>query len=90
MSDQTFAEKARNCWPGVSDEALEDLLWSSTCFPFGTETQVMAQLRLSYTTSGGDIQKAIDDAHAEIEAAMNEYREMYPVDGDLMVDMSNG
>ena len=87
---ETFIEKVRAVWPGTSDEAIEDVLWSATCFPFGTEAQVMAQLRLSYATSGGDVKKAIDDAHAEIEAAMQEYRELYPVNPTQQVDLSNG
>ena len=90
MSDPTFAERARAICPGASDDDIEDLLWIATSFPFGTAQQVLSQLSLSYTTSGGDIQRAIDDAHAEIEAAMDEYREMYPVDATLQVDVTRG
>ena len=67
---------------------MDDILWSATSFPFGTEAQILAQLRLSYTQSGGDVQKAIDDAHDEIEAAMEEYRQMYPVHKDMHVDLT--
>lgn len=90
MNEPTFAEQARAICHGASDDAIEDLLWSATSFPFGTTQQVLSQLSLSYTTSGGDIQRAIDDAHAEIEAAMGEYREMHPVDPNKTVDLTNG
>lgn len=90
MNEPTFAEQARAIRHGASDDDIEDLLWSATSFPFGTPQQVLSQLRLSYTTSGGDIQRAIDDAHAEIESAMAEYREMYPVDSNKTVDLTNG
>ena len=90
MSDPTFAEQARAACPGASDDDIDDLLWSATCFPFGTTQQVLSQLSLSYATSGGDIQCAISDAHAEIEAAMDEYRAMYPVNEHIQVDLSNG
>lgn len=90
MSEETLADKVRAMWPGCSDEELDDVLWSTTTFPFGNETQVLAQLRLSYETSGGNIEKAISDAHAEIEEAMREYRELYPVDSNMKVDLSHG
>lgn len=90
MSELTFAEKVRKAWPGASDDELEDLLWSATSFPFGTEAQIMAQLNLSYTTTNGNIGQAIDDAHHEIETAMQEYRELYPVNPNQQVDLSNG
>lgn len=75
MTDPTFAERARATCPGASDEDIEDLLWSATYFPFGNAEQILAQLRLSYTTHNGDVAAAIQDAHMEIEAAMDEYRE---------------
>ena len=90
MNEPTFAEQARSICHGASDDAIEDLLWSATSFPFGTTQQVLSQLSLSYTTSGGDIQRAIDYAHAEIEAAMAEYREMYPADPMLCADVTHG
>jgi hypothetical protein len=83
MNDPTFVEQARAICHGASDDAIEDLLWSATCFPFGTTQQVLSQLSLSYTTSGGDIQRAIDDAMAE-------YREMYPADPMLCADVTHG
>ena len=75
MTDPTFVEQARATCPGASDEDIEDLLWSATCFPFGNAEQILTQLQLSYATHNGDVTAAIQDAHMEIEAAMDEYME---------------
>lgn len=78
-SDSTFAARVREMWPGASDNELDDVLWSATSFPFGTTQEVLSQLKLSHALSGGDVEKAIDNAHREIEDAMDEYRRLYPV-----------
>lgn len=41
---RNMIELVREHLPGVSDEEAGYILWNHTCFPFGTQEQVKAQL----------------------------------------------
>lgn len=67
-------------WPqAVTEDIVQDLLWNTTCFPFGSDERVIEQLKEYHDKSGGDIHKAemivIDEmnaAHAEYMKTLNE------------------
>lgn len=71
----TYSESVQHIWTGLNDEDARRLLWSVTCFPFGQWKTIEAQLREKYEQSGGDVERAIEIAHEETDAAMEALRE---------------
>lgn len=70
----THKEFIEDIWPGLTEEEAVRLLWNATCFPFGTREKAREQLCGKYEQSGGDIDKAIEIAHQETDAAMGGLR----------------
>lgn len=71
MKNVTWKELVRELWgQDTTDKEIETLLWSCTCFPFGTAEQVEMQLKEIKELSGRDINKAQKLVKAEVEKAL--------------------
>lgn len=57
--DASWIELARKYYPNASDSILSNILWSTTCFPFGTSEQVEKDL-IEISSQTDDPIKAIE------------------------------
>ena len=82
----TYFDRARQIWPGLSDEQAHRLLINVTCYPFGPDIWVWEQLQAAYESSGGDVELAIRQVHEELERDMLEYAQREGLISDLAYD----
>lgn len=82
----TYEEKVRSIWPGITEDEAGYLLMNVTCYPFGPDERVFEQLQEAYAMSGGDIEKAVEQAHEVTERGMRQYA----TDGECAVDLGEG
>jgi hypothetical protein len=61
-----WVELVQKHWPGIDQEAANEVLWNATCFPMGDAETVEAQIVEAYNKSKGDVGLAI----AQVEDAM--------------------
>lgn len=65
----------RGIVPKASDEAVHDLLWTCSPFPFIRDLRHLRRsIRRCIRLGGGTVQGAIDYAYDELDRAMVEYR----------------
>jgi len=58
----TIQVRAKQIWPGLSNQELDIVLWSCTTFPSGNEDDILAVLKDAYLKSGGDLLQALHQA----------------------------
>lgn len=85
----TYIEKARQIWPGLSDEQAHALLINVTCYPFGPDIWVWRQLAEARDMSQGDVDLAIQQAHEATERGMQAHYAALSTDYDS-VGMAQG
>lgn len=69
----------RGIFPNASDEAIHDLLWICSPYPFVQDTRKLRRsLRKYLRLGGGTIEGAISASHEELDRAMKSCRETDP------------
>ena len=46
-------------WPGIEDDAANEVLWNATCFPMGSAEQIEEQIKEAYIKGQGNVGQAI-------------------------------
>jgi hypothetical protein len=74
----TWLDLVREVAPDATDDDCHTLLWSATCYPFGSPDQVRKTLAESWEGGGKTVYGAVAYAEDELERGMAEYREAQP------------
>lgn len=69
--------------PEISENSIHDFLWSATSYPCSDFDYQQKQIREMVLRSGGNIEKAIELAHQDLDIAMTEYRKKV-ASGDIV------
>lgn len=58
--------------PDLSDEDCTQLLWNTSCFPFGVVDEVVFSLKKSWEAGGRTVAGAVQASYEELDRAVQE------------------
>jgi hypothetical protein len=68
----TWFDVVKRVHPGATEDDASVLLWSASCYPFGSLRQVWRSLRKAWEGGGRTVVGAINFAHEELDRAMSQ------------------
>jgi hypothetical protein len=71
-----WIELVKKHWPGIDNNAANDVLWSATCFPMGDVTTIEEQIKQAYIKGNGNVGQAIAMVEDEMFEEFKRYKVM--------------
>lgn len=81
LDGEAILSAVRRVHPGATEAECDRLLWCCSAYPFGEPAEIEPEIRRCWEAGGGTVEGAVGFAHAEMDQAMEEFRQREGLDG---------